>query len=299
MVYAFESLLRQIREDGDNTRKWVNASRSHFAGFVHENEILRAVGSNITLVLHGSTARNIDDAYSDLDFWLVLDDEEDAIFRSVTDQSFIPVEINGKTGHVNPLPLRDVQACFSDRIDMVLANEISDAAVIVDGKQIFERFITLSKKPLSAAVRHAFFFNNYVEMRGYHRNCDNPMERGDRFAVLYNLMRALQYAFQAAYALDGRTYPYEKWLYVFAHRSVTAKALIEHVDKIINEVTTNPAALYGPEGDNKVSEHLRLIRRTLIDAAREQGIDGLWLEKWWRYIDAAKNAPKGVCWTAD
>lgn len=247
-------------------------------------------------MLHGSTARNIDDPHSDLDFWLVLNDDEDEKFRSITEQSFIPVEIDGKPGHINPLRIRDLEACFSNQIDMVLANEVSDSIVIEDKKNVFDRFIALSRRPLSDAVKYAFFFYNYVGMRGYHRSGDNPIERNDRFAALYNIMSTIKYAFQAAFVLDNRTYPYEKWLYVFANRSDTPKTLIEHVDNIIEELTTNPSSLFGPEKDNKISQQLRIIRNKLIEKAQQEGIDELWLEKWWLYMDKASNAVNDVHW---
>ena len=296
MTYSFKSLLSQIHDNGENTRKWVNSAKSYFTRCIHKNEILRSLDKNITIVLHGSTTRNIDDPHSDLDFWLVLNDDEDEKFRSITEQSFIPVEIDGKPGHINPLRIRDLGACFSNQINMVLANEVSDSIVIEDKKNVFDRFIALSRRPLSDAVKYAFFFYNYVGMRGYHRSGDNPIERNDRFAALYNIMSTIKYAFQAAFVLDNRTYPYEKWLYVFANRSDTPKTLIEHVDNIIEELTTNPSSLFGPEKDNKISQQLRIIRNKLIEKAQQEGIDELWLEKWWLYMDKASNAVNDVHW---
>lgn len=299
MNHPFDNLLRQIQDNGENTRKWVDASKRYFATLSHQDEILRSLDEDITIVLHGSTTRNIDDPHSDLDFWLVLDDAEDDKFRSITDQSFIPVEIDGKPGHINPLRLRELEACFSGRIDMVLVNEISDAVVIADKKRVFDHFVELSKRPLSDAVKYAFFFHNYVEMRSYHRSCDNPIERSDRFGALYNVMGTIKHAFQAAFVLDKRTYPYEKWLYVFAHSSDTPKMLVEHVDNVLEELTTNSSSLYGPEKDNRISRELRAIRGKLIGEAKQHGIDEIWLEKWWRYIDKARNVVNDVRWISD
>lgn len=296
MTDLFHSLFGQIRDNGENTRKWVNASKNYFAEFIHTHEILRTMADSVTIVLHGSTSRNIDDPHSDLDFWLVLDDPEREKFQSITEQSFIPVEIGGKPGHINPLRLSELEACFSHHINMVLANEVSSAIVIEDRKNVFHRFMTLSDRPLSAAVKYAFFFHNYVEMRGSHRSCDNPMERNDRFAVLYNVMSTIKYAFQAAFVLDNATYPYEKWLYVFAGRSAIPKSLIANVDSIIEEIMTNPFSLYGPENENKISHELRRLRNKLIEKAKQEGIDEVWLEKWWRYIDKARNIVNDVSW---
>jgi hypothetical protein len=71
------------------------------------------------------------------------------------------------------------------------------------------------------------------------------------------------------------------------------------VDNIIEELTTNPSSLYGPEKDNRISRQLRVIRNKLIEKAQQEGIDGLWLEKWWRYIDKAMNAVNDVHWISD
>lgn len=297
MTDIFNSLLLQIKDNGRNTIKWVSKSKEYFAHFIKKNDILRAIEKSITIVLHGSTTLNIDDPHSDLDYWLLLDDKEYEKFITITEQSFIPLEIDGKEGHINPLRTRDLEACFSNQINMVLANEISSSIIIEDRKNVFDRFIKLSKKPISEQVKYAFFFHNYVEMRSYHRSCDNPMERNDRFAVLYSIMNTIKYAFQSAFVLDNSTYPYEKWLYVLAGFSETPKSLIENVDRIIQEIMTNPESLYGPENDNKISYELRGIRSKLIEKARQEGINELWLEKWWRYIDKSRNILNEVCWS--
>jgi hypothetical protein len=296
MNSMYKHLLNQIAVNGENTTKWITASKKYFRSFIHSDPILKYFSEQIIIILHGSTTRNVDDAYSDLDFWLVLNDQEYDRYKSLTDQNFIPVTIDGKEGHINPLCISYLEKCFNNEIDMNLINEIRTSIVIMDKKYVFQKYQKLSEKPLSDPVKYAFFFYNYVMMRGYHRSCDNPMERGDEFAVLCNLMQTIRYGFQAAFVLDNAAYPYEKWLHIEANFHGTPKSLIEHVDTIITEIKSNPASLYGPESENKISTELRVIRAKLVEKAIQDGIDEPWLEKWYRYIDRSKEIIYEVNW---
>lgn len=147
MVTNINDLFAQIEGDGNNTRKWVKRSNEYFIDFINDNEILKLISESVTIILHGSTVHNIDDLYSDLDFWLVLDDNEFEIFRSITEQSFIPVEIDGKPGHINPLRVSQLEKCFEKQVDIALTNEVSSSIIIEDRKNVFNRFIELSRIP--------------------------------------------------------------------------------------------------------------------------------------------------------
>ncbi|MFQ5630953.1 MAG: DUF4037 domain-containing protein [bacterium] len=296
MISEYNNLLEQIAVDGENTAKWVAAAKEYFRSFIHTEPILKHFADNMSIVLHGSTTRNIDDAHSDLDFWLVLDGREWQKYRSISEQNFIPVAINGKDGHLNPLRISQLEKCFDGEIAMTLINELSTAVVIMDKKNVLQKYQKLARQPLTDAVRYAHFFYNYVEMRAFHRSCDNPMERGDRFAVLYSAMQTIRYALQAAFVLDHVAYPYEKWLYAQANFHETPKSLLENVDNIIDEIQTNPEALFGPEGENRISQELRAIRAKLVAKAKQSGVDALWLEKWWRYIDRSKEIVTKIRW---
>jgi|GEM_PF-870938 len=292
----FKSLLDQIQLDGPNTQRWVAASREFIPEFMKQHVILRHFRERATVVLHGSTALNVDDPHSDLDFWLILDEEEEKRYRELTSQSFVHLRIDGKEGHINPLPLKDIEACFNGRIDMVLAYEVKSGIVIQDDKGVFDAFKALAREPLTDGVQYAYFFRNYIEMRASHRSCDNPMERHDPFAMLYNVMDTLKFALQAAFVLDRIPYPYDKWIYAHAHSAETPCALLPSINTILAQVSLSSSALHGPEGENEISQELRVIRAKLIDKAQQNGIDALWLNKWWRYIDESKRAVQSVQW---
>ena len=292
----FKSLLDQIQIAGPNTHKWVVASREFMPAFMKQHEILRHFRDRPTVILHGSTALNVDDPHSDLDFWLVLDEEEEKRYRELTNESFVHLRIGGKEGHINPLPLKDLEACFNDRINMVLAYEVKSGIVIEDEKGVFDAYKALAQEPLTDSVRYAYFFRNYIEMRASHRSCDNPMERHDPFAMLYNVMDTLKFALQAAFVLDRIPYPYDKWIYAHAHFSETPRTLLPSINKILNQVSLSTSALHGPEEENEISHELRVIRGTLIEKAQHNGIDALWLYKWWRYIDESKRVVESAQW---
>ena len=287
----FKSLLDQIQLDGPTTQKWVAASRGFMPEFMNQHEISKTLSrAGPRLCFTDLQLWNVDDPHSDLDFWLVLDEEEEKRYRELTNESFVHLRIDGKVGHINPLPLKELEACFNDRINMVLAYEVKSGMVIEDGKGVFDAYKALAQEPLTDGVQYAYFFRNYIEMRASHRSCDNPMERHDLFAMLYNVMDTLKFALQAAFVLDRIPYPYDKWIYAHAHLAETPRALLPSINNILNQVSMGSAALHGPESENTISQELRLIRGNLIERAQENGIDELWLYKWWRFIDESKRA---------
>lgn len=292
----FASLLKQIQSEGVNAQKWAAASREFIPGFIHDHKILKHVQDKATVVLHGSTTLNVDDPYSDLDFWLILDEEEEMQFNALTKESFFLLEIQGKQGHINPFPLRELRACFNGSINMVLAYEVKNAIAILDKKEHFQSIKSQANTPLTDGVRYAHFFRNYIEMRASHRSCDNPMERHDHFAMLYNVMDTLKFALQAAFVLDRKPYPYDKWIYAHAHRAETPKTLVPLIDNILEHIASGPSALHGPERDNKISQELRKIRAILVEKARQTGIDQPWLNAWWRFIEESKRAVQVARW---
>lgn len=298
MTDIFNRIVSQYQNSSNEIRnKWVELSKEYFSSFVNANEVLSQFKNDITIIMHGSTTRNIEDNYSDLDYWLILTKDEYEKYKKITPQSFIPIKINNKEGHINPLSIDEIEKSFNKNINIQLINEISDSAIIVDKKNIFQSYVSLSSKPLSDAVRYAFFFNNYVEMRGYHRSSDNPIERNDEFGALFNIINTLKYALHCGFILDKKTFPYEKWLHVFAYSSPTSKSILENADNIIIELKSNKNALFGPEDKNRISHELRIIRKKLIEKAKQVGIDELWLEKWWRYISRAREIINETKWS--
>ncbi len=295
MTNKFKLLLNSFYGDDKIKKARIEESKIFFNEFIKTNEILSKFSDTITIVLHGSTTRNIDDSFSDLDFWLILDENEYKLFKKISPQSFIPLNINGKEGHINPLPMEKISDTFYKKIDMFLLNELKDCQIIIDKKNISD-FLQISRIPMNSKVQYAFFFNNYVAMRSYHRSTDNPMERDDEFAVLINIMNTLKHALQAAIVLDEGIYPYEKWLFVFANRFSTAQNILGNVKIIFSEIKENKNALLGPEDENIISFQLRTIRKKLINKANEVGIKDLWLEKWWRFIDQSVNIIENAKW---
>ncbi len=177
--------------------------------------------------------------------------------------------------------------------------EFRHGVALLDPGGVFQRIRKRTSLPMGAATRRAGFFYLYVEMRGLHRNADNPMDRGDRWAVLTGVVAAANHALRCAYLLDGRPYPYIKWLHLATRFSPTAAAVRSEVDDLLVRIVSDRDALCLPEAENAVSQCLRRIRRILIERARTAGIDEPWLTEWWRSIEEARAALDAVAWPSE
>ncbi len=221
----FQELLKQYNHPGDKSKYYVDEMKGAITGLIANNNALALFQDNLTLVLHGSTARNIDDQFSDIDCWIVFDDAELMKFDELCEHRYIPFVLNGKPGHMDPISINELNSCFS-RININLIHEIRDAGIIIDNKKIFRDIQTIAKKPMSDEVRYAFFFHNYVQMRSSHRALDNPLERQDEIASLIGIIHTIVFALRAGLILDKVPYPFDKWLYVVSHFHPIAKSLV-------------------------------------------------------------------------
>ncbi len=118
--------------NGKNKKFWVKELKNYFSNHIDENSILSQFKNNLVLVLHGSTTRNIEDNYSDLDLWLILNKDELDYFDSISEHRFIPFIINNKEAHLNPPYLTEFENCFHNKIDVTFINEIQDSEIIID-----------------------------------------------------------------------------------------------------------------------------------------------------------------------
>ena len=123
------------------------------------------------------------------------------------------------------------------------------------------------------------------------------MDRGDEWAALSSIVATVNHAIRCVLVLNGVPYPYVKWLYVAATASSTGRAVLRHVDNILDLVRSKWSALRGPEKDNEISTTLRLIRGLIVEQANAIGIDEPWLNRWWHYVNEARNAFEEVEWS--
>lgn len=237
----------------------------------------------------------IDDPYSDLDLWGLIPASRLTEYDTNSFTRFIEFECHGKPGHMN---IQDIEsfttACTA--CDMDILYQLRHAEIITDPVGAGTLLIKTAAKPMRESVRNAFFFFHYVEMRGEHRACDNPMNRNEPVGTLLSLSKTLAHALRAAIVLDGEPYPYDKWLFAAAIRNPTGKQLQPSYENILEYLSDDCLRYTGQEDTNPVGLELRKIRMILIDAARAHGIDEPWLTQWWLYIDQARDAVSDIQW---
>jgi hypothetical protein len=280
----------------DVAGRWNEALRRFLPCLTEEHAALGRVWEGATALLHGSTTMGIEDACSDLDLWLLLSEEDLAAFDALSDTRFIQFKLDGKAGHLiaEALPEFEEQiaSCHVDTI-----YQLRRARAVHDGCGCAERLIAEAARPMRPEVSRALFFWHYTEMRSEHRACDTPIVRGEEIALLLGLSKTLAHAMKAAIVLEGEPYPYDKWLHRAALQTPVGRAMEPHVQAILDSLAGDGLRKqYADENDHQITVELRAIRQTLINAAREQGIDEPWLESWWLYMTQAREAFDGLRW---
>jgi hypothetical protein len=263
--------------------------------YFQQHPVLSRFHGRASAVLHGSTTMEIDDAFSDLDLWLLLPEADVADLDAAAGTRFFEFELEGKAGHLIATSLK----AFRERVrrcEMDTIYQLRGAEIITDASGAAGEMICLARRPMREEVSKALFFYHYVEMRSEHRACDNPMERGDPVAVLLSLPKVLAHALRAAMVLDGQVYPYDKWLYRAAAATPTGRLLAPSVEKILDLLAADRLRFDGPESEHPIGLELRAIRRILIEAAQARGVREPWLREWWLHMDQAQAAFDSVRW---
>ena len=274
---------------------WAARLRGFFPELLGRDAATAPFAARGALLFHGSTLRGIDDAWSDLDVWWLLDDADLAALDAGSPTRFFEFELGGKPGHVNA---ESAQA-FADRLarcELKLTAELRVAHVLRDEAGGAAGLQAEARRPMREDVRRALFFHHYVEMRGEHRGVDTPMERGHALPVLLAVAKTLAHALRAALVLHGEPYPYDKWLHADAVRTPTGRRLAPHAEHLLDLLAAEGLRPVGSQKSHPVQQELRAIRACLVDAARQTGIDEPWLDRWWLHIPQARAAPARVRW---
>jgi hypothetical protein len=279
----------------DIAQHWSARLKEFLPEFMGSHDALRAVRKCAALVMHGSTCRGIDDAFSDLDIYMALSDEDLAKLDTLSDTRFFGFELDGKAGHINAWSVSDVENRVRS-CEMPVIRELRDGITLADPEGSGIRLVEEARHPMSDAVRRAWACYHYVEMRSDHRGLDNPIERNQPVAVLLFLSKVLGHALRTAMVLDGEPYPYDKWLHPMAVATPTGARLKDDVQIILDLLADDILRLGGPEGENPIALSIRRIRATLIEAAMGSGIDERWLTKWWLHMDQARDGIAKVRW---
>ncbi len=275
--------------------RWSKRLGDFIPGFFARSPALRLLNDRCAVILHGSTTLGIDDAFSDLDLWLLVPKETLQQAESIAGTRFFSFTLDGKQGHFNLEAMdevvRRVQNCDLERIA-----ELRQCQILADADGVASELVARSRQPMSESVRRAWFSYHYVEMRGAHRNCDNPIERGDALVFLQALVPTLNHCLRAAMVLDHEPYPYIKWLSRAASRTPTGRRLAPLVHDVLDLLAGDALRHPGPERGHPLGTKLREMRQVLVDCARAGGIDEPWLDRWWVYMTQAAEGIRSATW---
>lgn len=279
----------------DALERWAPRLREFLPGFLADHPELAPEASDAAVLLHGSTTFGVDDAGSDLDVWLLVDDAALARLDARAGTRFFEFELEGKLGHCNT-ESRGEMAERLRRCDMPWIAELRRARALLDPGKRAAALIERAASPMRQAVSAAWFQYHFVEMMGERKGSQNPAARGEPFPVLLFGLSAIAHALRAALVLDGEPYPYDKWLLARARETATGAEIARRAAGLLGELDGG-ALRGGPRGEeHPIRLALNDIRTTLRDAAERTRIEGPWLREWWLHIHASREGIRTVEW---
>jgi hypothetical protein len=178
-----------------------------------------------------------------------------------------------------------------------LISELRHGVVMSDPAGIAADLLSEARKPMSDAVRRAWFRYHYVEMRGEHKACAGSVDQPHNpAAVMIGVAKTIEHALRAAMIIDRRPYRYSKWLAPLAARTPTGAKVVPIVSDAIAVIESGALRRPAPAAAHPLILKMKRLRDPLIDAARAAGIDGEWLSKWWLHIDTSRAGVREVTW---
>lgn len=248
-----------------------------------------------SIIWHGSMTRGVADDLADIDLWCLGSPSDVQAVDEKSPTRFFGFEHSGRKGHLNVEVLDD----FDRRIascDLRLIAELRFARVIADPDGSASRLVARAALPMPEDVRAAWFRYHYVEFRGEHRSIDNPAARGQAVAVLLAGANCLRESLRAAMVLDSEPYPYDKWLYGDALRTATGGALAPYVAHLLDEIACDALRAALPEASHPLVQTFKEMRAVLVARARQTGVDGAYLDRWWLHITVSRAGIANVAW---
>ena len=90
---------------GPTAVKWAGRVRAEIAGRLDAHPGLAGLWRRGSVLLYGSTARGVDDAYSDIDLLLLVREEDVRAVKAACGTDFVDFALQGKAGHLTVEPL--------------------------------------------------------------------------------------------------------------------------------------------------------------------------------------------------
>ena len=248
-----------------------------------------------SVVWHGSMTRGIEDELADLDLWCLGRASDVREVDAASPTRFFSFNHRGRQGHLNVESFEEFDARISG-CDLPLIAELRSARVVADPDGRTAALAARASLAMPEDVRAAWFRFHFVEHRGEHRSMDNSGARGHPVALLLASANCLREALRAAMIVDGLPYPYDKWLHPDALATPTGTMLAPSVERLLDGLTGDSLRASLPEASHPVVQALKEMRGVLVARARETGLHGDYLDRWWLHVTNVRQGIRAVSW---
>lgn len=280
-----------IGERHDETRSAAlleRAARRYVDDVLAAHPALRPRWALVAIMLVGSSAAGYADGESDLDLEIVAPGDAAAeIERGVREAAalppdhdlFVEFETEGIRGHYAVISREDLEHRVRTCDDVALWR-MQRCSILHDPAGWLRDLGRIAVYP--ADVLRARQRRQYIVMAERRNQMKAPLRRADRVAAALLFTQMAQAALRASLLLDGRPYPYDKWLAAEAGGTETGRAALSVIADGVAALGRPWAP--GPSRSAPLYQIGTRLRDLVRDAYRARGIDEAWLERWWLFM---------------
>jgi len=239
-------------------------------------------------VLLGSTARGNADQYSDIDLVLYAPDANKASIVADYRRRGLTKRADGvfvffANGHYHIESYEMLREYFVSS-DLIRCWELEQALVLSDPTGTFSQIVTEGRSTLFqdhlAIIKRA-----YLDLQLDLDWMRMPIARGDSIATFLHAAKIIQGLCRAAFLLEGRCYPPDKWVAHYLPTTSWGRAHGEALSRYLLMCDqVNELVPHQPFAENPLYADLAYLIGEVGGAIRQSQGDQPWLERWYDYV---------------
>ncbi len=268
-----EALLSQAREK---------------ASELAQHPVLARYWSRISLVLTGSTARGNADQYSDIDLvFYASEADKAAIVGDYVAQGLSQrpdgVFIFFPNGHYHVETYEALRDTFAQRA-FIACWELANVLVLSDPSGAFAQIVAAGQRELFAP--HLEILKRaYLDLQLDLDWMRMPIARGDALATFLHAAKIVQGLCRAAYLLEARSYPPDKWIGFYLPSTAWGRANGAAVREVL--LTCEQLHTLAPDqpfGEHPLYKELAALIDTVGAAIAAAHGEQAWLARWYDFV---------------
>lgn len=253
-----------------------------------QHPVLSQYWEKLSLVLGGSTARGNADRYSDIDLVFYAPDlVRTSVISGYREQGLTRrtdgVFVHFPNGHYH-IDSYEVLHGYFLRKDFVHCWDVENTIVLSDPTGAFSQILEDGRRQLFQCpldIVKGAYLDLQIDLDWMRM----PIARGDAIATFLHAAKIMQGLCRAAFLLDGRSYPPDKWIAHYLPSTSWGCAHGERLSRYLaNCHQVNELVPHQPYAENPLYSELASLIDEVGRSIQHAHGDQPWLHEWYNYV---------------